>query len=110
MPRQLRRYRAIVRGAVEREFGTPLSCDMSVHLSFVGGGAASVILGDPTRFFFVTTTRCRSVHHAAKHTNLLRKAARRSATYTVTRYVQKQQLQVLSCNVTTLKVPHTRCS
>ena len=33
---------------------------------------------------------------------------RRSATYTGTRYVQKQQLQVLSCNVTTAKVPHTR--
>ena len=32
---------------------------------------------------------------------------RRSATYAVTRYVQKQQLQVLSCNVTTVKVPHT---
>ena len=49
-------------------------------------------------------------HNAAKHTNLLRKAARSSETYTVTRYVQKQQLQVLSCSVTTLKVPHTRCS
>ena len=44
---------------------------------------------------------------SAKTHELLRKAARRSATYTGTRYVQKQQLQVLSCNVTTENAPHT---
>ena len=36
--------------AVDRKFGTPRSCDLSVHLSFVGRRALLSVLATSTRF------------------------------------------------------------
>ena len=112
-PRQLRRYQLGYRA------GPPLSVSLG-RLALVICPSTCPLWAEerlchfrrPDSVFFRhdDTLPLGASHNAAKHTNLLRKAVRRSATYTVTRYVQKQQLQALSCNVPLQKVPHTRCS